>query len=207
MVWDSSLRVGLPKRLLLVAVIAAAGALPACATGEDTGTVPANTATTTQPAATASTTAVASIGEASPSPSPQPVVEQRTVTETVDIPFTEKTVQDSALAKDVTAVRTQGVPGVKTLTYEVTLTNGVQTAKKLLREVVTKAPVTKVTAIGTKEQARCDPNYSGACVPIASDVDCAGGGGNGPAYVSGPVKVIGSDIYGLDSDHDGIGCE
>jgi len=53
---------------------------------------------------------------------------------------------------------------------------------------------------------QCDPNYSG-CVPIASDVDCAGGSGNGPAYVTGPVKVIGKDIYGLDKDGDGIGCE
>lgn len=52
----------------------------------------------------------------------------------------------------------------------------------------------------------CDPNYSG-CVPIASDVDCAGGSGNGPAYVSGPVYVTGTDIYGLDRDGDGIGCE
>ena len=53
---------------------------------------------------------------------------------------------------------------------------------------------------------QCDPNYSG-CVPIASDVDCAGGKGNGPAYVKGPVKVIGKDIYGLDKDRDGLGCE
>lgn len=52
----------------------------------------------------------------------------------------------------------------------------------------------------------CDPNYSG-CVPIASDVDCAGGSGNGPAYVRGPIQVIGSDIYGLDADHDGVACE
>ena len=57
-------------------------------------------------------------------------------------------------------------------------------------------------------QGNCDPNYSGACVPIASDVDCAGGSGNGPAYVQGPVRVVGSDIYGLDgNDNDGIGCE
>ena len=53
----------------------------------------------------------------------------------------------------------------------------------------------------------CDPNYTGACVPIASDVDCAGGSGNGPAYVRGPVKVVGKDIYGLDRDKDGIGCD
>ncbi len=53
----------------------------------------------------------------------------------------------------------------------------------------------------------CDPNYAGACVPIASDVDCAGGSGNGPAYVRGPVRVVGQDIYGLDRDGNGIGCE
>ena len=61
-------------------------------------------------------------------------------------------------------------------------------------------------AAQSKPASGCDPNYSG-CVPIASDVDCAGGSGNGPAYVSGPVKVIGSDIYGLDADKNGIGCE
>jgi hypothetical protein len=54
--------------------------------------------------------------------------------------------------------------------------------------------------------AECDPNYD-PCVPIASDVDCAGGRGNGPEYVRGPVRVIGRDIYGLDRDNDGIGCE
>ena len=52
----------------------------------------------------------------------------------------------------------------------------------------------------------CDPNYV-PCVPIAEDVDCAGGSGNGPAYVEGPVRVVGTDIYGLDRDGDGIGCE
>ena len=53
---------------------------------------------------------------------------------------------------------------------------------------------------------QCDPNYSG-CVPIASDVDCAAGGGNGPEYVRGPVKVTGGDIYRLDGDGDGVACE
>lgn len=52
----------------------------------------------------------------------------------------------------------------------------------------------------------CDANYSG-CVPVATDVDCAGGGGNGPANVKGPIRVIGRDIYHLDRDGDGIACE
>lgn len=59
----------------------------------------------------------------------------------------------------------------------------------------------------SQAQDGCDPNYADACVPIASDVDCAGGSGNGPAYVQGPVRVVGTDIYGLDRDGDGIGCE
>jgi hypothetical protein len=53
----------------------------------------------------------------------------------------------------------------------------------------------------------CDPNYSG-CVPIAADVDCEGGSGDGPAYVRGPVRVVGKDVYGLDRGGEpGVGCE
>jgi resuscitation-promoting factor RpfB len=55
--------------------------------------------------------------------------------------------------------------------------------------------------------AGCHASYTGACVPIASDVDCAGGRGNGPAYVRGPVRVVGPDVYKLDRDGDGIACE
>ena len=55
----------------------------------------------------------------------------------------------------------------------------------------------------------CDPNYSGACVPnvYPSDVDCAGGSGNGPYYVAGPARLIGVDRYKLDRDGEGIACE
>jgi hypothetical protein len=54
----------------------------------------------------------------------------------------------------------------------------------------------------------CDRNYSGRCLrPNVSDYDCAGGSGNGPYYVRGPFRVVGSDHYGLDSDHDGTACE
>ena len=51
----------------------------------------------------------------------------------------------------------------------------------------------------------CHPSYD-PCVPLASDVDCAGGAGNGPAY-TGRVQVIGPDEYALDADGDGIGCD
>jgi hypothetical protein len=116
-------------------------------------------------------------------------------------------VNDPTLSKGTTSVRKAGSRGVENLTYKVTSLNGVQTHKELIRKVIVRAPVTRVIAVGIKETPKCDPNYSGACVPIASDVDCAGGSGNGPAYVQGPVQVVGNDIYGLDRDGDGIGCE
>jgi len=57
------------------------------------------------------------------------------------------------------------------------------------------------------EQPRCHPSYEGACLdPNCSDYDCAGGSGNGPCY-TGTVRVVGPDVYDLDRDRDGIGCE
>jgi hypothetical protein len=72
---------------------------------------------------------------------------------------------------------------------------------------VAPAPVPVAAPAPAPAPAGCDPNYSGQCVPIASDVDCAGGGGNGPAYTKGPVRIIGTDIYKLDRDGDGIACD
>jgi len=45
------------------------------------------------------------------------------------------------------------------------------------------------------------------CIPPGGDVDCAGGSGDGPRYVEGPVEVTGSDPYDLDRDGDGVGCD
>jgi len=63
-------------------------------------------------------------------------------------------------------------------------------------------------ATAKKHHHRCDPNYKGRCLrPNVSDYDCASGSGNGPYYVSGPFRVVGTDHYRLDADHDGIACE
>jgi len=144
--------------------------------------------------------------EATAPPVAKPVAEKKIVRETQRIAFSTRTVKDSSLASGTKKVRTKGVAGQRTVTYEVTYTGGKQIAKKQVSSTVTRAAVTQVVAVGTKSTRKCDPNYSG-CVPIASDVDCAGGSGNGPAYVQGPVRVIGSDIYDLDRDGDGIACD
>ena len=80
----------------------------------------------------------------------------------------------------------------------------------------TAAPTTRgtvarpVPTTAAPDAGGCHPSYSGACVPTGfSDVDCAGGSGNGPGYVSGKrFQVVGPDVYGLDgNDNDGIACE
>jgi resuscitation-promoting factor RpfB len=191
---------GKPKPAADGGQVAAAAPITVAPTTPTTPTTPATSAGTTPPATPAGT----------PTASPTPQVRTRTVTETATVPFTTRTVKDSSLLTGRRVVRARGVAGVRTLTWEITLTDGVPTGKRLVRSAVTRQPVVQVVAVGTKAKpkpaSRCDPNYSG-CVPIASDVDCAGGSGNGPAYVTGPVRVIGSDIYDLDRDGDGIGCD
>lgn len=70
---------------------------------------------------------------------------------------------------------------------------------------VTTTPAVAAVA-PAKPAPSCHSSYKGACVPITSDVDCAGGSGDGPAYV-GYVQVVGYDEYDLDADGNGVGCE
>jgi hypothetical protein len=114
-----------------------------------------------------------------------------TVLATATAPTTAVTVESTAAAPASTASTT--ATSSSTTTSSTTSTTPA-------------APTTTPTTASSTTASGCDPNYTG-CVPIASDVDCAGGSGNGPAYVEGPVEVIGVDIYGLDADNDGIGCE
>ena len=131
-----------------------------------------------------------------------------TLTITRTIAFPTRTVEDDDLAEGRTRVRTRGAAGMRTLTYAVTLVGGKEKSRKLVGDVVTRKPVTKVVVVGTKPAGdrSCDPNYD-PCVPVASDVDCVDGRGNGPAFVDGPIRVTGDDPYDLDRDGDGIACD
>lgn len=153
---------------------------------------------------------------ATPESDPAQVVKQEEVREAV--PFTSSTVDDPNLDVGTSAVVSVGRNGERVITYEVVYEDGSEIERRLISDVVSVPPVAEVTAVGTRvpppppppqpvAAGECDPNYSSPCVPIASDVDCAGGSGNGPAYVAGPVYVVGTDIYDLDRDGDGIACD
>jgi hypothetical protein len=57
----------------------------------------------------------------------------------------------------------------------------------------------------TTLEAHCNKNYF-PCVPDGKDADCSADA-NGPVYVNEPVCVIGRDVFELDADDDGIGCD
>ena len=60
----------------------------------------------------------------------------------------------------------------------------------------------------TTPARNCDPSYPDVCLdPAVEDYDCAGGSGNGPEYVEGPIRVLPPDPFDLDRDGDGLGCE
>lgn len=46
---------------------------------------------------------------------------------------------------------------------------------------------------------RCHPSYACRCLPIVSDIDYSD--------IAGSVRVVGPDVYRLDRDRDGVGCE
>jgi beta-lactam-binding protein with PASTA domain len=79
--------------------------------------------------------------------------------------------------------------------------------------VVAKAPLPPPTAPPapppTAPPRDCHPSYPDVCLrPDAPDYDCEGGSGNGPYYVSGPLRVLPPDPFELDgNDNDGWGCE
>jgi PASTA domain len=78
--------------------------------------------------------------------------------------------------------------------------------------VVAKAPPPPPTTAPppptTTPARNCDPSYPDVCLdPNALDYDCAGGSGDGPRYVNGPIRVRPPDPFDLDREGDGWGCE
>jgi hypothetical protein len=135
------------------------------------------------------------------------------VSSCVDDPFApgEATVELAASEAASTTVTTSTVVS----TTEPPSTTARPTTTK---QPVTTKPKVKATSPSTTRRptppatrapaSDCHPSYSGACLRTsAGDYDCAGGSGNGPNYVQGPIRVRGEDPFDLDRDGDGEACE
>lgn len=161
---------------------------------------------------------VVSSALAGPQPTPICTASSRLTTETSAIPFDKTQVNDVNTDKGKTAITTAGVDGEKTTTSKVTEyspSNCKPSTTTFIKDETTKQPLAEVTSIGTKEPApvavtpapepaptqsgSCSPYYS-PCVPnVSYDLDCSD--------IGMRVSVHGGDLYRLDADHDGIGCE
>lgn len=154
-----------------------------------------------------------------PSPSPKPTTYEDVEVSAV-VPFERATVDDPNIDAGQVVITTAGIAGTKVSTYRVKYVDGKEVSREIVSEVITVPPVDEITSTGTRQPApppapvplvqsggECHSSYAGVCVPFDSDVDCAGGSGNGPSYVSGPLRVVGWDEYDLDRDGDGIACD
>lgn len=70
-----------------------------------------------------------------------------TINENVAMPVQK--INDPSLAYGTKAVRQQGSPGQQVTTYEVSITNNVETGRRIIQQVVTKAAVTQIEVVGT----------------------------------------------------------
>lgn len=119
----------------------------------------------------------------------EPKVETKTTTQTEVVSFTSSTVDDSSLLQGNTQVRTQGANGERTITYEVTYTDGVETARKEVANQITTKPIDEVIARGTKAPQPDCPNgtyvnsqgntvcrpYQSSGVPAGATAQCKDG--------------------------------
>ena len=81
----------------------------------------------------------------------KPVITTKTETKTETIAFTTIRENDNTLEVGKTAVKQEGQNGVLTITYTVTLTDGVETSRVETSRTRTTEPVNRIVLVGTKE--------------------------------------------------------
>lgn len=108
----------------------------------------------------------------------EPVVEVKQGQKTEAIAFETTYYNDTSLAKGSTRVDREGVNGVKTITYSVTYTDGVETSREAISEEITTAPIAKVVANGTyvapPTQTQTQPQGTTQNCPNGTYVNSAG---------------------------------
>ena len=79
-------------------------------------------------------------------------VDTVTYTESIACPVEQR--EDSSLYKGQTKVLSQGVPGTKQVTADVTSINGVEQSRTVTSTVTLQEPTSKIVAVGTKEKPK-----------------------------------------------------
>lgn len=132
------------------------------------------------------------------------IEEQETGIEEVDVLSEILDVIDDGV---VNQKKAEEIPTAPVVEQKETKTQETDILNDILKTIEEKKPeVPKIKNTPPSTKSNCHPSYSGCLKADASDYDCAGGSGNGP-YYTGTVRVVGPDVFGLDRDNDGWGCE
>jgi resuscitation-promoting factor RpfB len=102
-------------------------------------------------------------------PPKTPAITHKTDVQTSSIPFESTTQYDSTKASGTSTITTIGVNGVQTKTYDVTLTDGIETSRSIVSDVTTTTPITQVTTVGTYVAPSCS---NGSYVNSAGNTVC-----------------------------------
>lgn len=108
----------------------------------------------------------------------EPKVETKTETQAGAVPFETINIDDANLPQGQIRIDSEGAPGETVITYEVTYTDGVETARRETGREVTRAPINRVVANGTYVAPAPAPQGQGACahhsyVNAAGETVCA----------------------------------
>jgi uncharacterized protein YabE (DUF348 family) len=82
---------------------------------------------------------------------------KQTITEEVDVAFETEKIQDADRELGYKDIKTPGVAGKRTVSYEIEMRNGVEVSRKEIQSVTTKEPVKQVEVVGAKLPTPMNP--------------------------------------------------
>lgn len=123
---------------------------------------------------------------AMPTPTPTPVIKVTEESTTAPVPFGQVAASDPNTLVGTSAVTVVGVDGVKTTTFKVTYTDGIETGREVISDTVTTSPVDQVTTTGTKQPVVVAPRPAApAPAPPAAAPPASAGAVHPGAFCSG----------------------
>ena len=86
----------------------------------------------------------------------------QTVSQDEEVPFEVDKIKDADRELGYRDIKTPGIPGKRTVSYEIEMRNGVEVSRKEIQSVVTKEPVKQVEVIGAKLPTPTNPSEAQA---------------------------------------------
>jgi hypothetical protein len=137
------------------------------------------------PSAPAKPSAIKSTSASSQTQQQRPVITTKMSTSTQSIAFTTQTTKDSNLAQGKIITSQIGINGVETFTYKTTYTDGKQTNRQLISQVVTTQPTPQIVEDGTyvapsapsptpvaTPTPTSSPSAPSTCYPLSDEGTC-----------------------------------